>query len=66
MEEMIVWQRERCLDPGIWDHLRAKINPTLMPAPSFVQQGILPQLQYQVNKIICSCDTLNLGFFTGK
>ena len=62
MEEMIVWQKERYIDPGIWDRLLEKINPSLMPAPSILQQGFWPQLQYPVNKIICSYDTLNLGF----
>ena len=63
VEEMVVWQRERYLDAGIWDHLHGKINPALMPASSVLEKRILPQLQYTVNKIICSCDMLNPVFY---
>ena len=41
MEEMIVWQKERYLDPEIWDHLISRINPALWPAPSVLQEQIL-------------------------
>ena len=38
--------RERYLDPGVWDVLRPKINPTLMPAPSILH---LPSPQREAN-----------------
>ena len=53
MEEMVMWQRERYIDPAIWNILRTKINPALIPAPSVLEKQILPQLQYLVNKFIC-------------
>ena len=34
MEAMVTWHNERYLDPEVWDNLRDKVNPTLMPAPS--------------------------------
>ena len=37
VESMVEWQQGRCLDPGVWNHLRTRLNPRLMPAPSFLQ-----------------------------
>ena len=66
MKEMVAWLNEGYIDPGIWDYLRTKTNPALIPAPSVLENQFLPQLQYPVNKLICSCDTLNPGFFISK
>ena len=37
MESMVEWQQGRYLDPGVWDHLRPRLNPRLMPAASVLQ-----------------------------
>ena len=37
VESMVEWQQGRCLDPGVWNHIRPRLNPRLMPAPSVVQ-----------------------------
>ena len=34
VESMVQWQQGRTLDPGVWNHLRPKMNPRLMPSPS--------------------------------
>ena len=34
---MVQWQQGRCLDPGIWNHLRHRMNARLIPAPSVLQ-----------------------------
>ena len=34
VESMVQWQQGRCLDPGVWNHLRPRMNPRLIPAPS--------------------------------
>ena len=38
IQSMVVWHRNRCLDPEVWESfLRHHLDPALMPAPSDVQ-----------------------------
>lgn len=37
VEEMVEWQKNGFLDPEVWEFLRPKMNPALMPEPSVLQ-----------------------------
>ena len=37
VESMVQWQQGRCLDLRVWNRLRPRLNPRLMPAPSVIQ-----------------------------
>ena len=52
MESMVEWQQGRCLDPGVWNYLRPKLDSRLMPAPSVVQ----PRLETVPNIQECRLD----------
>ena len=51
---MVAWQRNRYLDPGIWEHFQSRINPAVLPddisalqlAPPTGQSAVL---SYMVN-----------------
>ena len=30
--EMVTWQRDRYLDPGVWGHIQKKLDPSILPA----------------------------------
>ena len=36
VESMVDWQQGRYLDSGVWNYLRPRLNPRLMPAPSVI------------------------------
>ena len=52
--QMVAWQRNRYLDPGVWEHFRSRINPEVLPddisalqlAPPTGQSAVL---SYMVN-----------------
>ena len=50
IDSMMTWHHERYLDPGVWDHLRKKINDDLMPAPNILpdEKRKHRELEYQV------------------
>ena len=29
--QMVAWQQNRYLDPGVWEHIRSRINPAALP-----------------------------------
>ena len=37
VEAMVEWHREGYIDPAVWEYIRSKMNPTLMPSPSVLQ-----------------------------
>ena len=37
VKSMVEWQQGRCLDPGVWNHLRTRLNPRLLPAQVLIQ-----------------------------
>ena len=54
VEALIEWHHEKYLDPGIWDRLRAKLRPTLLPEPSDLEPchpELPPPLEYLVRDI---------------
>ena len=32
VNNMVTWQQNRYIDPGVWDHFKSKINPDALPA----------------------------------
>ena len=41
MESLIQWQRNKCLDPEVWEKfLQDRLDPALMPAPSDLQPPV--------------------------
>ena len=30
--EMLAWQQNRYLDPGVWEHFQSRINPAALPS----------------------------------
>ena len=38
MPIVIQWQQRRCLDHGVWNFIRTKLNPKLIPLLGLVQQ----------------------------
>ena len=49
MESMVQWQQGRCLDPGVWNQLRPRLNPRLMPAQALIQPR--PPLKQQLEDV---------------
>ena len=59
MTEMVTWQQNRYLDPGVWEYFKSKINPAALPTNiSSLQLPAPPagprplQMAFMVNTLI--------------
>ena len=67
--EMVTWYRDGYLDPGVWEHITDKINPSALPTPAELPaiqlqypMGGYPQLGYTRRHVVE--ETLALPFHT--
>ena len=55
VKALIEWHHEKYLDQGVWDHLRTKLHPILLPEPSDLElchpELPPPPLEYLVRDI---------------
>ena len=75
LDKMVSWQQEQYLDPGVWDQLRTKVCPEILPVPSVlpVPQSALPVtaspclfLCHRNKRILHSSSALHLQQCTQK